>query len=76
MVYQTIGTTHAKGRIKERAAFLKEMAKYPEFEVLGSISRHRQVYKDSVAQGLSVLECDDALAKEEINDLLNEVFHD
>ncbi|MNG28074.1 hypothetical protein D3C84_1132840 [compost metagenome] len=52
------------------------MAKYPEFEVLGSISRHRQVYKDSVAQGLSVLECDDALAKEEINDLLNEVFHD
>jgi chromosome partitioning protein len=76
LIYQTIGTTHAKGRIKERAEFLKDLADYPEFEVLNSISRHRQAYKDSVKRGLSVLEYDDPLAKEEINDLLNEVFHD
>ena len=76
LIYQTIGTTHAKGRIKERAEFLKTLAEYPEFEVLGSVSRHRQIYKESVKQGLSVLECNDPLAKDEINELLNEVFHD
>ena len=75
LIYQTVGSTHAKGKIKERTGFLKDLAEYPEFEVLNSISRHRQVYKDSVRQGLSVLECDDPLAKEEINDLLKEVFH-
>ena len=75
LIYQTIGTTHAKGRIRERAEFLKDLAQYPEFEVLNSISRHRQAYKDSVKKGLSVLECDDVLAQQEINDLLQEVFH-
>lgn len=75
LIYQTIGTTHATGRIKERTEFLNDLAPYPEFEVLNSISRHRQVYKESARKGLSVLECHDPLAKEEINDLLNEVFH-
>lgn len=75
LIYQTFGDTHAQGRISERAEFLEALLPYPEFEVLNSVGRYRKIYKSSMKKGLSVLECGSNKAKEEINELLDEVFY-
>jgi len=75
LIYQTFGTTHSKGRITERAEFLEELLAYPEFEVLNSVGRYRKSYIDCIKKGLSVLESRDIEAKQEINELLDEVFY-
>lgn len=75
LIYQTFGATHAQGRITERAEFLNDLLPYPEFEVLNSVGRYRKSYKGCIKKGLSVLECGDSEAKQEINELLDEVFY-
>lgn len=75
LIYQSLASTHPSVRESERAEFLEYLADFPEFEVLNSIGRSRKVYKDSIKQGLSVLECNNKDAQQEINDLLQEVFH-
>jgi len=75
LIYQAIASTHHTVRESERAEFLEALSGFPEFEVLESIGRYRKVYKDSIKLGLSVLECGNKDAQQEINDLLQEVFH-
>lgn len=75
LVYQAIASTHWRGKESERAKFLDKLSAFPEFEVLNSIGRSRNIYKDSADLGLSVLECHNQDAIQEINELMTEVFH-
>lgn len=75
--YHTRGNTNASVKKKERAEFLDFMVENPELTVLNAINYERKPYRDSIPDGLGVLELKSRGtedAKEEINQLMNEVF--
>jgi chromosome partitioning protein len=74
-IYQTMATTNAKVIERERNDFETYLKEYPELTTVRAIGRYRKIYRDVFADGLSVLEADNAAAIEEINDLYHEVFH-
>jgi len=76
-VYHTRGNTNASVKKKERAEFLDFMAEHPELTVFNAINYERKPYRDSIPDGLGVLELKSRgteNAKEEVNQLMNEVF--
>lgn len=74
-IYQTMATTNVKVMERERADFEAYLSEYPDLTALKSVGRYRKIYRDVFADGISVLEADNAAAAEEINSLYKEVFH-
>ncbi|EPL8679534.1 division plane positioning ATPase MipZ [Klebsiella michiganensis] len=74
LVYQSMGSTHPRVSVKEREAFLSYIAELPELTALESVGFFRNVYRDVIPEGLSVLESSNQTAKAEINALLDEVY--
>jgi chromosome partitioning protein len=74
-IYQTMATTNVKVMERERNDFEAYLSEYPDLVALKSIGRYRKIYRDVFADGISVLEADNAAAAEEINSLYKEVFH-
>lgn len=74
-IYQTMATTNVKVMERERADFQAYLSEYPDLIPLKSVGRYRKIYRDVFADGISVLEADNAAAAEEITSLYKEVFH-
>lgn len=61
--------------IKEGEEAREYLAHYPEFKLLTSKVRDRKAYRDSISEGLGVVEWKDSKAKAEIQLLAREVFN-
>jgi chromosome partitioning protein len=57
---------------KEAQEFLQDI---PEIELLKTLVRDRKVYRDSISEGLGVVEMNNYKARNEINALLEEIFN-
>jgi len=73
-VYHAMASNNSKVRGVERDEFLAYVAEFKELKPLKSIGYYRKAYKDAIPLGQSVLERENALAKNEINELVNEVY--
>lgn len=76
-MYQSRSNSHVSLRKKERADFLRYLEDFPTLKALESINFERQPYRDCIPEGLGVLELTgkaSALARQEVNDLLKEVY--
>ncbi|HEY6612704.1 MAG TPA: AAA family ATPase [Pseudomonas sp.] len=74
LAYHTMASTNHAVRNKEREEFLQYLAEFPELEVLPCSGSYRKVYRDAMAWGKSVLECDNPAAVAEVEQLLAEVL--
>ncbi len=73
-VLQTMSSTHATRRIKDRAEFVEYVSELEGFEVLDSVQTYRKPYQDSLALGLGVVETKDEQAAFEVNKLAKELL--
>ena len=73
-VLQSMATTNPVLRGNERAEFLEYVREFPCFDVLESVVCFRKIYRDCMSNGTSVLESSNVSARDEIQQLLNEVF--
>ncbi len=76
-MYQTRSNPHVSLRKKERRDFLRFLEDFPTLTALETINFERQPYRDSIPEGLGVLELTNkasALARQEVDDLLKEVY--
>jgi chromosome partitioning protein len=73
--YQSFASTNPKVKEVERAEFLEYLTAFPDIQVLESRSFDRKIYRDALAKGLSVIECDNGQARLEVDSLVREVFH-
>lgn len=64
-------TNPAVHEIEEAQDYLND---YPEIDLLNTIVRDRKVYRDAMGEGLGVVEMNNPKAKQEIQDLVQEVL--
>lgn len=74
LAYHSMASTNPSVRDTERREFLAYLAEFPSIQPLNSVGYYRKAYKDSIPFGRSVLECDNAQAIGEIEQLVNEVY--
>ncbi|WP_439258028.1 hypothetical protein [Lonepinella sp. BR2271] len=67
-------TTNPILKDKERAEFLEFVSEFENFGILESIAHYRKVYRDVMAEGKSVIESNNELARNEVLSLVSEVF--
>ncbi|EOE1546180.1 chromosome partitioning protein ParA, partial [Providencia rettgeri] len=58
----------------ERKEFLEYLSEFPTIKTMNTIICFRKVYRDTMSIGLGVLETENQTAKNEIEQLINEVF--
>ena len=73
-ILQSMATTHATRKIKDRTEFKQCVAEVEGFEVLHSALSYRKSYQDSIKQGLSAIETKDEQAAFEVNKLAKEII--
>jgi chromosome partitioning protein len=73
-VYHAMASNNARVRDIERGEFLEYVSEFKEFKPLKAIGYYRKIYKDAIPLGKSVLELDNAQAKDEINKLVSELY--
>lgn len=73
-IYHSMATNNHVTRPQERKEFFDFVSDYDAVTLLRSIGFYRKVYKDSIAQGLSVLEMRNPQARSEILSLISEIF--
>lgn len=73
-VYHTMASTNPSVRETERREFMEYVSEFKSFTPLKSVGFYRKAYKDSIPEGKSVLEADNQQAKDEIEQLVAEVF--
>lgn len=73
-VYHTMASTNPSVRETERREFMEYVSEFKSFTPLNSVGFYRKAYKDSIPEGKSVLEADNQQAKDEIEQLVTEVF--
>jgi len=74
-VYHAMASPNPAVKEKERKEFLAYMEEFKEnMTPLNAIGYYRKVYRDVIPEGKSVLEADNATAKNEIELLMHEVF--
>ncbi|AZT39645.1 chromosome partitioning protein ParA (plasmid) [Salmonella enterica subsp. enterica serovar Karamoja] len=71
---QSMATTNPVLRGNERKEFLEYLEEFPTITVMETVICFRKVYRDSMSNGVGVMETDNRAAKAEIEQLLNEVF--
>lgn len=74
LAYHTMASTNPSVRETERKEFLEYLSEFPEITPLESVGFYRKTYKDAIPLGRSVIEGGNAIATEEIESLVNEVF--
>ena len=52
----------------------KYLQDYPEIQLLNTIIRDRKVYRDTMSEGMGVIEMDNPKAIKEIQSLMKEIF--
>ena len=73
-ILQTMATPNHTVKSKERLNFKEYLEDYFDLQLLKSCLYYRKIYKDVMPLGKSVVEENNALAKKEIQDLIQEVF--
>lgn len=71
---QSMATTNPVLRGNERKEFLDYMEEFPTIQALNSVICFRKIYRDCMSNGTGVVETNNAAAKAEIEELMNEVF--
>lgn len=74
LAYHTMASTNPVVRDAERQMFVEYLSDLPDIACLESVSYYRKVYKDAMALGKSVLECDNPAAANEVRSLVEELF--
>ncbi|BEM07324.1 AAA family ATPase [Serratia ureilytica] len=72
--YQSIATTNPVLEGNERNEFLEYVAEFDQLTPLTAKSCYRKIYRDVMSEGKSVMETDNAKARDEVMALINEVF--
>jgi chromosome partitioning protein len=72
-IYHTMASTNTKVKDTERLEFLTYIKSYTDISTLNSINYFRKIYKDTISEGKSVLESDNAEAKNELEVLYSEI---
>lgn len=72
--YQSIATTNPVLEGNERNEFLEYVAEFDQLIPLTAKSCYRKIYRDVMSEGKSVMETDNAKARDEVMTLINEVF--
>ncbi|EMH4932083.1 AAA family ATPase [Serratia ureilytica] len=72
--YQSIATTNPVLEGNERSEFLEYVAEFDQLTPLTAKSCYRKIYRDVMSEGKSVMETDNAKARDEVMALINEVF--
>ena len=73
-ILHSMASTNPSVRGKERKEFTEYLADFPEIKLLHNCLFFRKVYRDVMPQGKSVIESYNAAAKNEILELVKEVF--
>ncbi|MGL5110189.1 MAG: division plane positioning ATPase MipZ [Vibrio ordalii] len=71
---QSMATTNPVLRGNERKEFLEYLEEFPSITTLKSVICFRKIYRDCMSNGLGVLETNNIAAKEEMEQLMKEVF--
>lgn len=74
LAYHSMASTNPSVQKTERREFLDYLAEFPNINPLEAVGYYRKAYKDSIAEGKSVLEWNNAQARAEIQQLVEEVF--
>ena len=72
--YQSIASTNPVLEGNERNEFLEYVAEFDQLTPLTAKSCYRKIYRDVMSEGKSVMETDNAKARDEVMALINEVF--
>lgn len=73
-VLHTMANTNPTVRENERKEFEEYLSDFPSLNLLNSCCYYRKIYRDVMPFGKSVIESNNSIAREEINNLINEVF--
>ncbi|STP00276.1 Cell division inhibitor MinD [Haemophilus parainfluenzae ATCC 33392] len=73
-IYQTMASTRSSTKTNERKEFIEYVKEFEDFKILDSIGYYRKVYRDVMSEGKSVFETKNLQAKDEISNLIKEVF--
>ncbi|EMJ9776877.1 AAA family ATPase [Morganella morganii] len=71
---QSMASTNPVLRGNERNEFLEYLSEFPTIQTLESVICFRKVYRDCMSNGTGVVETSNQTAKDEIIQLMNEVF--
>lgn len=74
LLYHSMASTNPSVKATERGEFLEYLNHFKEFSILNSVGYYRKVYKEVISEGKSVLESNNQQAKEEIEQLINEIL--
>lgn len=73
-ILHTMASTNPTVKTNERQEFQDYLAEFPKLKLLNTCCYYRKIYRDVMPIGKSVIESTNTLAKQEILDLINEVF--
>ena len=73
-IYHSHASTNHSVTKSERNDFENYIREFPDFKLLNSIAFHRKIYKDVMANGLSVIETKNQKAKTEVYNLVEELL--
>lgn len=72
-VYHTLAMTNPLIQGNERNDFIEYVSEIKNVELLNSIAYYRRIYRQSYSDGLSVIETNNENAKNEVNELVDEL---
>ena len=73
-ILHTMANTNPTVRTNERLEFQDYLKDFPELKLLNSCCYYRKIYRDVMPAGKSVVESSNLLAKNEILEIIEEVF--
>jgi chromosome partitioning protein len=73
-ILHTMANTNPIVKTKENQEFNDFLSDYPELKLLDSCLYYRKIYRDVMPYGKSVIESNNTFAKNEVLELINEVF--
>jgi chromosome partitioning protein len=75
VVYALLTMAPTNPVVNEVAEAQEYLNDYPEVKLLKTVIRDRKVYRDSVSEGMGVVEMDNHKAIEEVQSLMKEIFN-
>lgn len=74
LLYHSMASTNPAVKSSERRELLEYLSNFKEFSVLNAVGYYRKIYKEVISEGKSVLEANNLQAKEEIENLVEEIL--
>ena len=73
-ILHTMASTNPTVRTNERKEFFEYLSDFPQLKLLNTCCYYRKIYRDVMPLGQAVIEYNNLQAKNEILELINEVF--